>query len=106
MSIAIASRYDNNRSRDEWNAADVKSVSDLFECCSARGNNDTTCTFTPAAKQVGAALPRHGRPSLGTSAALLSSPMMICAITLAGARPSGAAAVVAHATIVVFVAGS
>ena len=41
---------DNNRSRDEWNAANVKSVSDLLECCSARGKNDPKCSFTPAAQ--------------------------------------------------------
>lgn len=29
---------DNNRSRDEWNAADAKPVRDLLECCSARGS--------------------------------------------------------------------
>ncbi|OXI15769.1 hypothetical protein [Burkholderia sp. AU15512] len=54
----LASRYplthwmpiDNNRSRDEWNAANVKSVSDLLACCSARGKNDPMCTFTPAAQ--------------------------------------------------------
>lgn len=50
--------------------------------------------------------PCHGRPSLGTSDALLSSAMMIRAISLAGARPSGPAPVFAHVTIVVFVAGS
>jgi hypothetical protein len=41
---------DNNRSLDEWNAANVKSVSDLLECCSARGKNDPKCSFTPAAQ--------------------------------------------------------
>ncbi|UEP38803.1 hypothetical protein LL998_31040 [Burkholderia ambifaria] len=57
-SNARASRYplthwmpiDNNKSLYEWNAANAKSVSDLLECCSARGKNDPKCSFTPAAQ--------------------------------------------------------
>jgi hypothetical protein len=48
----------------------------------------------------------QGLPSSGTSAALLSSPIRICAITLPGARPSGDSALVAHVTMVVRVVGS
>ena len=52
---------DNNRSRDEWNAANVKSVSDLLECCSARGKNDPKCSFTPAAQAASRRPPGGGK---------------------------------------------
>ncbi|KVN44722.1 hypothetical protein WT12_21820 [Burkholderia territorii] len=34
----------------EWNAASAKSASDRLECSSPRGNDDPTCSFTPAAR--------------------------------------------------------
>ncbi|MBM2775771.1 hypothetical protein [Burkholderia territorii] len=41
---------DSHKSLYEWNAASAKSVSDRLECSSPRGNDDPTCSFTPAAR--------------------------------------------------------
>ncbi|WP_230946082.1 hypothetical protein [Burkholderia territorii] len=41
---------DSDKSLYEWNAASAKSVSDRLACCSTRGNDDPTCSFTPAAQ--------------------------------------------------------